>query len=35
MGGFSKIYPLDTSDPANVLLMERYDNLIFLEDDLN
>ena len=35
MGGFTKIYPLDISDPVNAQLMEKYDNLIFLEDDLN
>ena len=35
MGSFTKIYPLDTSEHANAVFMEKYDSLIFLEDDLN
>lgn len=35
MGGFTKIYPLDTSNPDNQALMEKYNNLIYIEDDLN
>lgn len=36
MGGFTKIYPLDvTNSEENGRLMEKYDYLISIEDDLN
>lgn len=36
MGGFTKIYPLDISNnPDNQALMDKYNSLIYMEDDLN
>lgn len=34
MGGFTRIYPLDTSDLQNQKLMEKYNYLISIEDEL-
>ena len=36
MGGFTKIYPLNTNDNIeNAEIMEKYNYLISIEDDLN